>query len=621
MGAENDLRPAAREPACPAREVTQPRRAPSAATPIVVAAKLAVGASDDPLEREADRVAAQVITTLRRAARLDPRTEFDGADTSSGNRIRRMVLPVEPAGPPAVRAATRIRRRTYAPGVATRGGELDAGTESRIRRASGGGRPLDPVILSTMGPAFGADFSAVRVHADDEAGQLNRQIKARAFTSGNDIFFGSGEYQPASDDGQRLLAHELTHVVQRQTASIRRHDEHNDKRLEAERAKETSKDKTDKNKRFANKQESIAGMRMDHTVSDQNLRILAKELLEVRNFALGAKEEYTSVADGWKAVEKAIKALPEAADYTGWDKDVSVLGGLLANLRMNLVPGLIGAAGNPGSGFDPIVETIDDVTQTTVESDAFLELDNAARSLPRLTRHLPKISGRKGPTVNDDLDAALGKSLKTIAAKLGTGKSEPKFSGDVWDVTLAGHAVKKPAGERYSERPDELQSEDLPAPDVDEETFKWTIDVVVHGDNGVGSRTVKVAVEATISEDVWAHIYERHTLEYFKGRVRPTNTFWKRDPPDVITKELLEPEVNLQIDRKFDLAQLIAWKDDDMAVLTGTANTVFVQGKANFDGSAKTLTVKFDMESVAPQHDSLGWSISPTDLKAWSVER
>jgi len=65
-----------------------------------------------------------------------------------------------------------------------------------------------------MEPRFGADFGGVRVHADAEAHQLNQDLSARAFTTGQDIFFKQGEYSPSSAGGQALLAHELTHVLQ-----------------------------------------------------------------------------------------------------------------------------------------------------------------------------------------------------------------------------------------------------------------------------------------------------------------------------------------------------------------------------------------------------------------------
>ena len=70
-----------------------------------------------------------------------------------------------------------------------------------------------------MESAFGADFSGVRIHAGSAAAGLSRDIQAHAFTHGSDIYFNHGQYDPHTDGGRRLLAHELTHVVQQRGAS------------------------------------------------------------------------------------------------------------------------------------------------------------------------------------------------------------------------------------------------------------------------------------------------------------------------------------------------------------------------------------------------------------------
>jgi hypothetical protein len=78
----------------------------------------------------------------------------------------------------------------------------------------GGGQPLPTHTRQFMEPRFGHDFSAVRIHADNTAGELAQQVQARAFTTGSRIFFASGEFQPNQTGGKQLLAHELAHVVQ-----------------------------------------------------------------------------------------------------------------------------------------------------------------------------------------------------------------------------------------------------------------------------------------------------------------------------------------------------------------------------------------------------------------------
>ena len=93
--------------------------------------------------------------------------------------------------------------------------------ESQLSRSKGGGSQLSDDVRSFMEPRFGADFSQVRVHTDSESVQMNRELNAQAFAHGRDIYFGAGKYNPGSGDGKRLLAHELTHVVQ-QTGGVQR---------------------------------------------------------------------------------------------------------------------------------------------------------------------------------------------------------------------------------------------------------------------------------------------------------------------------------------------------------------------------------------------------------------
>jgi len=76
------------------------------------------------------------------------------------------------------------------------------------------GQPLDPTMRGFMEPRFGHDFSRVRVHSDARAAESAESVNALAYTGGLHIVFGKGRYEPTSREGRRLLAHELTHVVQ-----------------------------------------------------------------------------------------------------------------------------------------------------------------------------------------------------------------------------------------------------------------------------------------------------------------------------------------------------------------------------------------------------------------------
>ena len=78
------------------------------------------------------------------------------------------------------------------------------------------GQPLDAATRVFMEPRFGHDFSSVRVHTDDRAAESARAVNALAYTVGRNVVFDAGQYQPRTSPGQRLLAHELTHVLQQQ---------------------------------------------------------------------------------------------------------------------------------------------------------------------------------------------------------------------------------------------------------------------------------------------------------------------------------------------------------------------------------------------------------------------
>ncbi len=96
--------------------------------------------------------------------------------------------------------------------------EIEDDTASAINSKRGQGSSLDSQMAQKAGQTMGQDLSGVTVHTDSHSDQLSRQLGAKAFTTGNDIFFREGAYNPASSDGQRLIAHELTHVAQQGAA-------------------------------------------------------------------------------------------------------------------------------------------------------------------------------------------------------------------------------------------------------------------------------------------------------------------------------------------------------------------------------------------------------------------
>jgi outer membrane protein OmpA-like peptidoglycan-associated protein len=158
----------------------------------VIQRKLALGRVDDPLEDEADRIADRVMRM--------PDPEI--STTSAPLQISRKCAACEedetvrkkPAGKAEIAA-------TEAPG-----------TVREILRSSG--RPLDASSLAYFEPRFGRDFSGVRVHTGVAAERSAHDVNAHAYTVGPHIVFGAGRFAPKTEEGRRLIAHELAHVVQ-----------------------------------------------------------------------------------------------------------------------------------------------------------------------------------------------------------------------------------------------------------------------------------------------------------------------------------------------------------------------------------------------------------------------
>ncbi len=143
-----------------------------------IQAKLSVNKPGDRWEQEADRISETVIS--------ESSLDLVASPPVRPLAMRYMGLPVQDAGVPSVVNET-IRSN---------------------------GAPLDLHTRSFMEKRFGHDFSRVRIHNDSAAARSAREVNALAYTVGHDIVFGAGQYTPGSSAGKKLLAHELTHVIQ-----------------------------------------------------------------------------------------------------------------------------------------------------------------------------------------------------------------------------------------------------------------------------------------------------------------------------------------------------------------------------------------------------------------------
>jgi Domain of unknown function (DUF4157) len=167
--------------------------------------KLTIGEPGDKYEQEADRVAAKVVQQIN--APTSPQA-------SQSESVQRQEMEDE-----ELKMKPMVQRQPDGGMAAT------PDLEASINQARGSGQPLADNIREPIEQAFGADFSGVKVHTDAKSDQLNQSIQARAFTTGQDIFFRLGEYNPGSRGGQELLTHELTHVVQQNGSAVLREKE------------------------------------------------------------------------------------------------------------------------------------------------------------------------------------------------------------------------------------------------------------------------------------------------------------------------------------------------------------------------------------------------------------
>lgn len=191
--------------------------------PLSIQPKLTIGAPGDKYEQEADRVAQQVVQRIHMPK---PAAPLPNQPASAVQRepnpiphdlqLKPLLQREEVAEEDELQMKPILQRKTDT-------GAVDASTELEhaIQQSRGSGQSLTSSLRQPLEHAFGnVDFSGVKVHTDGQADQLNRSIQAKAFTTGQDIFFRRGAYEPGSRRGQELIAHELTHVVQQNGSTV-----------------------------------------------------------------------------------------------------------------------------------------------------------------------------------------------------------------------------------------------------------------------------------------------------------------------------------------------------------------------------------------------------------------
>ena len=189
--------------------------------------KLIVGATHDPLEVEADRTADRILRMSDKAISGSPAAISHAASAT----LRRCSCGGSSGGGTCdeCKDEAELQRKRSGPAPVS---EAPAVVHEVLRSS---GRPLDRATRSFFEPRFGQDFSGVRIHTGAQAAESARQVDALAYTVGSNVVFRTEQFAPDTADGRRLLAHELTHVVQQ-----RRHGQSASATLRRDEAPATS---------------------------------------------------------------------------------------------------------------------------------------------------------------------------------------------------------------------------------------------------------------------------------------------------------------------------------------------------------------------------------------------
>jgi hypothetical protein len=138
--------------------------------------------------------------------------EKEQTEGQSGNMVQRKSAPEQPPDDDDVE-----EQQVQPKGAQTATPSVTSSVAANIHAMNGGGSALPDTTRAFFEPRFGADFSSVRVHTDSRAAETAKSISARAFTVGQNIAFGTGQYTPESRQGRHVLAHELAHTIQQRS--------------------------------------------------------------------------------------------------------------------------------------------------------------------------------------------------------------------------------------------------------------------------------------------------------------------------------------------------------------------------------------------------------------------
>lgn len=262
-----------------------------------VQAKLIVNPPDDHYEKEADRVAD--VVTKAPASSVQRQVEPEEEEEEIQTKMSRIQRQEEEEPEEEEEEEEPIQTKA----VGSQATEASKDLEAGINTARGSGQPPPDSVRSSLEPQLGHDFSQVHIHTDAKADKLSQQLGAKAFTAGNDVFFREGAYQPGSDSGRGLIAHELTHVVQQGAARV--------SRQAAETEQTAAKSKEEVQKELKDDVDKLKTKPEQKCVKDI-LRVTA----ECQAQGMGESSYKWAMEEAVKAASAMLKKKTAAADVT-----------------------------------------------------------------------------------------------------------------------------------------------------------------------------------------------------------------------------------------------------------------------------------------------------------------
>lgn len=176
----------------------------------IIQPKLEVNPPNDKYEQEADQVAEKVSRMPGNATdnlQMQPKEDEEKKLQMKSEEEESISMKPEEEEKGKIQMSAVSSSNNQVP-------QVSSSMASQLQSTKGQGSPLSKGVNQEMGQKIGGNFNNVRVHTDDNAVQMSKELGAQAFTHGNDVYFNSGKYNPESSSGKHLLAHELTHNLQ-----------------------------------------------------------------------------------------------------------------------------------------------------------------------------------------------------------------------------------------------------------------------------------------------------------------------------------------------------------------------------------------------------------------------